>query len=62
MAKKGENKNPKCATVIPSHWPKFTGPACTPGMTVSEARAAWYAFLRLHRQVGPTPRIPRGHG
>ena len=57
MAKKGEDKNPRCATIIPPHWPKFTGPAWD-GKT--DGRKQWSEFLREHNRLTPTPRVPRG--
>ena len=60
MAAKGENKNPKCATVIPSHWPRLTGPKATG--RVNEDRSAWFRFLREQIKVGRNPTVYRGHG
>lgn len=53
------DKKKKCQTVIPATWTRCTGPAYTRGMTAEAGRRAWYEFLRLQRDVGPTPRIYR---
>lgn len=59
MAAASDNKKKKCATVIPAHWPKLTGPAYRPGMTVEEAQRLWAGFLRVQRTVRPTPKVWR---
>lgn len=57
MAATSKKPNKKCATVIPAHWPKLTGPAYRYGMTVEEAQRLWAGFLRVQRTVGPTPKV-----
>jgi hypothetical protein len=50
-----KDKKKYCATYVPKTWPQFTGPAYRDGMSVSEARRLWAAFLRMHDTVGPNP-------
>lgn len=57
MGKAPDNKKKYCATYIPRTWPPFTGPAYRDGMTVAEAQRLWFAFLRVHDQVTPTPSL-----
>lgn len=54
-----DNKKKKCVTIIPAHWPQFTGPAYTAGMSVTEASAAWGRHVRLLNTIGPTPKVYR---
>lgn len=49
----------KCNTVIPASWPKLTGPAWHPNMTIDEANRLWAGFLRVQATVRPTPRVYR---
>jgi hypothetical protein len=57
MADKKKEKH-RCPEIDKAVWNvKITGPAYTRGMTTADARAAWFAYVRVvNAAVRPMPR------